>query len=122
MFLFPCSYLFGVIGCVIARELSKFQLKIIVIEKNLDVCFETSGRNSAVLHGGFAYDIGSLKAECCVEGNQEFDKVAKELDVPFKRTGKLLVGNSEEDYEKLEGTMPTIEEWEAKFGGSIEHE
>lgn len=95
----------GVIGCAIARELSKFQLKIIVIEKNLDVCFETSGRNSAVLHGGFAYDIGSLKAECCVEGNQEFDKVAKELDVPFKRTGKLLVGNSEEDYEKLEATL-----------------
>ena len=80
----------GIIGCAVARELSRFRLKIAVVEKNLDVCFETSGRNSAVLHGGFAYDRGSLKAQCCVEGNREFDQVAKELDIPFKRTGKLL--------------------------------
>ena len=95
----------GIIGCAVARELSRFRLKIAVVEKNLDVCFETSGRNSAVLHGGFAYDRGSLKAQCCVEGIRDFDQVAKELDIPFKRTGKLLVGSSKEDYGALKEVL-----------------
>ncbi len=95
----------GVVGSAIARELSRYQLRIGVLEKNYDVCFETSGRNSAVLHGGFAYDTGSLKAKFCVEGNAEFDEVAKELDVPFKRTGKVLVGNTDEDMAQLKRTM-----------------
>lgn len=95
----------GVVGSAIARELARYQLRIAVLEKNLDVCFETSGRNSAVLHGGFAYDTGTLKARFCVEGNHEFDQVAAELDVPFKRTGKVLVGNTPADMEQLKRTM-----------------
>ena len=91
----------GVIGSAVARELARNKLKIGVLEKNLDVCYETSGRNSGVIHGGFAYDSGTLKAECCVEGNREFDTVAEELDVPFRRTGKMLVGNTDGDMEHL---------------------
>jgi glycerol-3-phosphate dehydrogenase len=104
----------GVVGSAVAREMSRNELKIGVLEKNLDVCYETSGRNSAVIHGGFAYDIGTLKAECCVEGNLEFDKISKELDVPFKRTGKVLVGNTEEDYKSLQKTIET-----GKINGSV---
>ena len=63
----------GVVGSAIARELSRYKLSIAVLEKNLDVCNETSGRNSAVVHGGFANPIGSLKAKCCVEGNRIMD-------------------------------------------------
>ena len=95
----------GVVGSAIARELARYRLSIAVLEKNRDVCFETSGRNSAVLHGGFAYNADSLKAECCLEGNLEFDQVARDLDVPFHRTGKLLVGNTDEDYKNLEKTL-----------------
>lgn len=95
----------GVIGSAIAREMSRYQLKIGVLEKNRDVIYETSGRNSAVIHGGFAYDNGTLKAKCCLEGNLEFDHLAKELDIPFKRTGKVLVGNTKEEYESLENTI-----------------
>ena len=58
----------GVIGSAVARELSRYRLKTAVLEKNLDVCNETSGRNSAVVHGGFAYDEGTKKARFCVEG------------------------------------------------------
>ena len=58
----------GVVGGAIARELTRYQLRIGVLEKNLDVCYETSGRNSGVVHGGFAYDVGTLKAKLCVEG------------------------------------------------------
>lgn len=95
----------GVVGSAVAREIARFDLKIGVLEKNLDICFETSGRNSAVIHGGFAYNIGTHKAKYCVESNLEFDKVAKELDVTFKRTGKVLVGNTQADYESLQKTI-----------------
>ena len=91
----------GVIGSALARELSRYELKIAVLEKNPDVCYETSGRNTGVCHGGFAYDVGSLKARFCVEGNRMMDQLAKELDFPFKRTGKVLVGNTPEEYERL---------------------
>lgn len=95
----------GVVGSAIARELSRYDLKIGVLEKNLDVCNETSGRNSAVIHGGFAYDTGSLKARLCVEGNQMMEELAEELDFAFLRCGKVLVGNTEEDMETLKRTL-----------------
>ncbi|MCI8578515.1 MAG: NAD(P)/FAD-dependent oxidoreductase [Lachnospiraceae bacterium] len=95
----------GMVGSAIARELSRYQLKIGVLEKNLDVCYETSGRNSAVVHGGFAYDEGTLKARLCVEGNRMMGDLAEELDFPFLRCGKVLVGNTEEDMATLKRTL-----------------
>jgi glycerol-3-phosphate dehydrogenase len=92
----------GVVGSAVARELSQYNLKIGVLEKELDVCSETSGRNSGVLHAGFNNKPGTLMAKMCVEGNLEFDEIAKELDVPFKRTGKVVVGFTEEDKIKLQ--------------------
>jgi len=91
----------GVVGSAIAREFSRYKLKIGVLEKELDVCCGTSGRNSGVLHAGFTYKTGSLRAQCAVEGNTEFEKVAEELDVPFKRTGKLVIGFTDEDMQSL---------------------
>ena len=87
----------GAVGSAIARELSRYKLKIAVLEKELDVCTETSGRNSAVLHAGFNNRPGSLMAKFCVEGNLGFEQAARELDVPFKRTGKVVVGFDNED-------------------------
>ena len=95
----------GVVGSAMARELSRYRLKIGVLEKNLDVCNETSGRNSGVVHGGFAYDRGSLKAKLCVEGNKMMGDLAKELDFHFIRCGKVLVGNTDEDMETLKRTI-----------------
>ena len=87
----------GVVGCAVAREASRLSLRIAVLEKELDVACGNSSRNTGMLHAGFTYAPGSLKAACAVEGNQEFDQVAEELDVPFKRTGKLVVGFDEKD-------------------------
>ena len=91
----------GVVGSAVARELTRYRLSVAVLEKESDVCTQTSGRNTGMLHAGFLYKTGSLKAQCCVEGNREFDRVAKELDVPFKRTGKLIVGFTEEHRHRL---------------------
>ncbi len=95
----------GVVGSAIARELSGYRLNIGVLEKNLDVCYETSGRNSGVVHGGFAYDTGTLKARLCVEGNRMMDQLSEELGFRFRRCGKVLVGNTPEDMETLEHTL-----------------
>ena len=92
----------GVVGSAIARELCRYHLTIGVLEKNLDICYETSGRNTGVCHGGFAYDTGSLKAKLCVEGNRLMDELAEELHFPFKRCGKVLVGNTPQEYERLQ--------------------
>ena len=91
----------GVIGSAVARELSRYALKICVLEKELDVACGNSSRNTGMLHAGFTYKPGSLKAQCAVEGNLEFDQVAKELGVPFKRTGKLVVGFTDRDMENI---------------------
>ncbi len=91
----------GAVGSAVAREMARYQLKIGVLEKEMDVACGNSGRNSGVLHGGFTYKTGSLKAQCCVEGNREFDRVARELDVPFRRCGKVVVGFNEKDMASL---------------------
>ncbi len=95
----------GVVGSAIARELSRYRLTIGVLEKNLDVCYETSGRNSGVVHGGFAYDTGTLKAKLCVEGNRGMGQLSEELGFAFKRCGKVLVGKTAEDFEQLKRTI-----------------
>ena len=95
----------GVVGSAVARELTRWQLSVAVLDKACDVCTETSGRNTGMLHAGFLYKPGSLKASCSVEGNAEFDAVARELDVPFKRTGKLIVGFTEEHRNRLTGIL-----------------
>ena len=92
----------GVVGSAVARELTRYRLSVAVLEKESDVCTQTSGRNTGMLHAGFLYKPGSLKAQCAVEGNAEFDQVSRELDVPFKRTGKLIVGFTDEDRQRLE--------------------
>lgn len=92
----------GVVGSAIARELSRYDLKICVLEKELDVCNGTSGHNTGLLHSGILYKKGSLKNICCLESCAEFDQVAEELDVPFRRCGKLIVGFGDEERERLE--------------------
>lgn len=91
----------GVIGSAVARELSRYELKIGVLEKELDVACGNSSRNTGMLHAGFTYKPGSLKAQCAVEGNREFDQVARELGVPFRRTGKLVVGFTDFDRKNI---------------------
>lgn len=95
----------GAVGCAIARELSKYELDIAVLEKESDVAAGTSGRNSAVVHAGFNNKPGSLMAKFCVEGNLGFEKVCSELEVPYKKTGKLIVAFDDNDIKGIEKLM-----------------
>lgn len=90
----------GAIGSSISRELSRYKLKIAVIEKNNDIARGITGRCTGMLHAGFLWPTGSLKQELVMEGNSGMDKLASELHFPFKRTGKLIVGNTPEEYER----------------------
>lgn len=92
----------GVIGCAVARELSKYNAKILVLEKNEDVCSGTSKANSAIVHSGYDAPEGSLKAEFNVRGNKMMEEVCKTLDVPFKRIGSLTVCTAEDKLPELE--------------------
>ena len=91
----------GVTGCFIARELSRYNLNVLVLEKNNDVGNETTSANSAIVHSGYDPLPGSLKAKLNVEGNAMFDKVCEELDVKFKRIGSITVALDEKEVETL---------------------
>lgn len=92
----------GVIGCLIARELSRYKIKIAVLEKENDISNGTTKANSAIIHAGYDAKIGTLKAKFNVEGNAMMDKVCKELGVPFKRIGSLVLAFNEEELEIIE--------------------
>ena len=91
----------GVIGCAIARELSRFKIKITLLEKEVDVGSGVSKGNSGVLHTGLYYSKGSLKAKLCVEGRLMFPALAKQLDVPYRLCGKHVIARTEEELEDL---------------------
>ena len=69
----------GVSGCASARELSRYNLKICVLEKEEDVCCGTSKANSAIVHAGFDAKSGSLKAKLNVEGSHMMEQLSKEI-------------------------------------------
>ena len=92
----------GVIGSAIARELSKYNVNVCVIEREEDVCCGTSKANSAIIHAGFDAKPGTLKAKLNVRGNEMMDQLSKDLDIPFKRNGSLVVCTKEQDPKGLE--------------------
>ncbi|MBN1777011.1 MAG: FAD-dependent oxidoreductase [Clostridiales bacterium] len=87
----------GIIGCSIARELSRLRLRTVVLEKGSDVASGSSKANSGIVHGGYDCIPGTLKARFNVLGNSMFDKRSKTLDFPFKRIGSLVLAFHEEE-------------------------
>ncbi len=92
----------GVTGSAIARELSRYRLRIAVIEKNSDICEGTSKANSGIIHAGFDAKAGSLKARLNLEGNRLMEELSAELDIPFRRNGSLVLCFSKQERELLE--------------------
>ncbi|MDD8026913.1 MAG: NAD(P)/FAD-dependent oxidoreductase [Acidobacteriota bacterium] len=92
----------GVIGCAVARELARYDLRIILLEKGADVAEGVSKGNSGVIHAGFNVPPGSLKARLNVEGLGLIYGLAASLGVPHRMTGKLVVALTESDRGRLE--------------------
>lgn len=91
----------GVVGCAIARELSKYQCSTILLEKEEDVCSGTSKANSAIVHAGYDAKTGSLKAQLNVKGNAMMEELSKDLDFDFKRNSSMVLCFAEEDLPNL---------------------
>ncbi len=92
----------GVAGTFIARELSRFQLKLLILDRQNDVANETTMANSAIIHSGYDAKAGLMKGKFNAPGNAMFDQVCDELDVPFKRCGSLVIGFDETDQETIQ--------------------
>lgn len=78
----------GISGCSIARELSRYKLDILLVDKEADFALGASGRNDGEVHPGVDLGKGSLKHKYIRRANAMYDKLCEELDVPFKRVGQ----------------------------------
>ena len=81
----------GLLGCFTARSLTRYELDVIVLEKESDVCRGISKANTGIIYSGYDNSPGSRKQKLCVQANEEFDTLCRELEVPFKRPGSLMV-------------------------------
>ena len=91
----------GVSGAATARELSRYKVNALVLEKEEDVCCGTSKANSAIVHAGYDAKEGSLMAKLNVEGNKIMPSLCEELDIPFKKDGSFVVCLDEEEMPNL---------------------
>ena len=81
----------GILGCFLARNLRRWNISTLLLEKENDVCKGITRANSAIVYAGYDNKPGSLKAELTVRGNANMDRLCEELEVPFARCGSLLV-------------------------------
>jgi glycerol-3-phosphate dehydrogenase len=92
----------GITGMSIARELSRYRLRIAVLEKEAELSFGVSKSNSGIIHPGTQNPVNSLKGRLCVQGNRLIRTVSAELGVDFKEVGGLVVAFSDEDVKRLQ--------------------
>ncbi|MGV9198070.1 MAG: FAD-dependent oxidoreductase, partial [Promethearchaeia archaeon] len=95
----------GVIGCTIARTLSKYDLNIALLEKEADVACGTTKANSGVVHAGYASPRKYMKRNLCIRGNKLYTQAQKELNFPFKRTGSFVCAVHDDQIEILAEEM-----------------
>ncbi|WP_425449654.1 FAD-dependent oxidoreductase [Dethiothermospora halolimnae] len=81
----------GITGASIARELSKWNVSILLVDKEEDLAIHASSRNDGMIHPGISPKPGSKRAKFNVKGNKMYSRIAKELDVPFRRIGSLIL-------------------------------
>lgn len=92
----------GVLGCLAARNLCRWNLSAALLEAQEDVCTGITRANSAIVYAGYDNRPGSRKAAMTVQGNREYEQLCRELEVPFYRCGSLLVSCDLESTQRLE--------------------
>lgn len=91
----------GVIGASVARVLARYECKVLVLESKCDVAMGATGANSGILHAGHDCETGTLMARFNVEGNVLFDKWCQELEVPYNRSGTLVLAFEQQELDAL---------------------
>ena len=110
----------GIVGCAIARELTRFRLQVALCEKEREVGFGTTKANSGIIHGGHHAAPGTLKGRLEWEGNQCWDRLAGDLGFGFRRVGELTVALAPDQLPVLDKLIhqaaakgvPGVERWE----------
>ena len=95
----------GVIGGMIARELSRYELGVCILEKESDVAMGATKANSAIVHAGYDAKEGSMKALMNVRGSKMMAKVCEELGVKYNNNGSLVIAFTEEDRANAEALV-----------------
>jgi len=111
----------GIVGCAIARELTRYRLRVLLIDKEIEVGFGISKANSGIIHGGHHASPASLKGRLEWSGNQMWDQLCKDLGFGFQRIGELTVALAPEQLPTLEKLqqqgrdkgVPGLEMWDA---------
>ena len=98
----------GIVGCAIARELTRYQVKVALLEKEAEVGFGTSKANSGIIHGGHHAAPNTLKGKLEWAGNHMWDKLCDELGFGFKRVGELTVAPNEAQLAVLDKLWSTV--------------
>ena len=91
----------GIVGTATARALSRYQLKILLIERGADIAVGATKANSGILHAGYDCHPGTLKAELNVKGLAMYESLTKELDIPCRFNGSLTISTGEDGPAKL---------------------
>ena len=84
----------GVIGLAVARHLARAGHEVVVLEANAAIGMETSSRNSGVIHAGIYYPPHSIKAHCCIRGNQLLYEYCARRHIAHARCGKLIIAST----------------------------
>ena len=95
----------GIVGTAILRELSKYDLRCLLVEKEPDVAVGTTKANSAICHAGFDAPTGTLKQKTNVRGNALYHQLQEELDLDIKWTGSLVVATNDEEVQHLQALL-----------------
>ena len=91
----------GIAGTAIARELSQYEIDVILMEKEADVSFGSTKASTAIIHPGLPVADAPLKTKLILDGNRLFKQLANELDVTFKKTGELTIAKNENELQEL---------------------
>ena len=92
----------GVVGAMIAKELSKYKLNICILEKENDVACGATKANSAIVHAGYDAKEGTLKAKLNVLGSKMMESICRDLGVKYINNGSLVIGFNDEDKSTIE--------------------
>lgn len=91
----------GIAGCSIARELSKYELDVTLVEKEVDVGWGQTKASYAICHPGARWAPGTLAQEMIAESNSIIDQLIRDLDIDFRRLGELILAFNDQDLESL---------------------